>query len=98
MKAIGYFRARAEDEREGISPTLAEQQQGFLHFCQERGHQPVATFIDIDHADKTSTAEYERMLGYLRKKGEGTLVVVRAPHHLNPDPNSRCAAFSRWRT
>ena len=86
MKAIGYFRTRAEDEREAISPTLAEQRQGFLRFCQDRGHQPVATFIDIDQADKTSSAEYERMLGYLRKQGEGTLVVVRAPHHLNPDP------------
>ena len=72
MKAIGYFRVKAEHEMKGTPPLPAEQEEGFLRFCQERGHQPVATFVDVDSGDKTSDAQYQRMLGYIGGRGRAS--------------------------
>ena len=92
MKAIGYFRVRAEHEMKGIPPLPAEQQEGFSRFCQERGHQPMATFVDVDSGDNISDAQYQRMLGYIGGEGEGFVIAVRALDQLNPDPQTavRC--------
>lgn len=84
MKAIGYFRFSEEHERE--HPSLVEQQEEFLRFCQQRGYQQLATFVDVDSQGKISSAKYRQMVDYIRRKGEELLVVVKTPHHLNPDP------------
>jgi DNA invertase Pin-like site-specific DNA recombinase len=82
MKTIGYFRVKAEIATRDSS--LAEQEQAFSQFCEERGHQPATNFFDVDSGDKVGLAEYQRMLGYVREEGEGLLVVVKSLDCLHP--------------
>ncbi|MFQ5924819.1 MAG: recombinase family protein [Dehalococcoidia bacterium] len=92
MKAIGYFRVKAEHETKGMPPSVTEQKEGFFRFCQERGHQPVVTFVDVDSMDEIGNAQYQRMLGYIGREEEGFVVAVKALDQLNPDPQGavRC--------
>ena len=84
MRAIGYFRAEA-DPVQGVSPSLAEQEAAFRLFCRQRDYQMAITFVETDGADETGSAEYQRMLDYIRKQGEPFLVAVKSLTHLNPD-------------
>jgi len=71
---------------------MVELEKGFFQFCQERGYQPITTFVDVDSVDKISCAQYRHMLSYIREQREGLLIVVESLHHLHPDPREvvRC--------
>lgn len=92
MKAIGYFRVTSDMTRQGLPSSLEEQEEGFSRFCQERDYQPVTSFVEVDSADKISSTQYQRMLSYIRKQGQGFIVVVKSLNHLHPDPQEvmRC--------
>jgi len=92
MKAIGYFRVTSDMTRQGLPSSLEEQEAGFSRFCQERGYQPITSFVDVDSAGKISTTQYQQMLSYIRKQGEGFIVVVKSLNHLHHDPQEvmRC--------
>lgn len=92
MKAIGYFRVTAEMARESVPSSLAEQEESFSRFCQERDYQPITTFVDVDSVGEISGTQYQHMLSYIRKQGESFIVVVKNLHHLHPDPEEvmRC--------
>ncbi len=82
MRTIGYFRVNKETEK---APSLVEQQEGFARFCQERGYQPVMTFVDADSAGKLGRTQYQLMLSHIRRDGTDTMVVVKSLSHLHPD-------------
>ena len=84
MRAIGYFRVTS-DIKQGVPIALEEQEKGFSRFCQERGYQPVTTFVDVDSGDRVSCTQYQRMLRDIRKQRENFLVVVKSLCHLHPD-------------
>ena len=91
MRAIGYFRIEA-DAMQAVSPSLAAQEAAFRRLCQERGYQTAITFLEVDPRGEISSAEYQRMLDYIRRQGEALFVVVKSVAHLNPDPQeaARC--------
>jgi site-specific DNA recombinase len=82
MRTIGYFRVNKETEK---APSLAEQEEGFTRFCQERGYQPLMTFIDAGSTDKLGRTEYQHMLRYIQRDGEDAIVVVKSLSQLHPD-------------
>ena len=92
MKAIGYFRVTSDMAGESLPSSLAEQKESFSRFCQERGYRPTMTFVEADRADGIGRAEFQRMLSYIRKQGEGLIIVVKSLDHLHPDPQEivRC--------
>jgi len=92
MKAIGYFRVTSDETGQGPPSSLGEQEEGFSRFCQKRGYEPVTSFVDVDSANKINTTQYQQMLSYIRKQGEGFLVVVKSLDYLNRDPQelTRC--------
>ena len=92
MKAIGYFRVTSDRTRQGLSSSLEEQEQGFSRFCQERGYQPVTSFVEVDSASAFGGTQYQQMLSYIRKQGESFIVVVKSLDYLHPDPQEvvRC--------
>jgi DNA invertase Pin-like site-specific DNA recombinase len=77
---------------EGLPSSLAEQEETFSRFCQEQGYQPIMSFVDVDSAGKIGQAEFQRMLSYIRKQGEGLIIVVKSLGHLHPNPQelTRC--------
>lgn len=85
MRAIGYFRVTS-DIQQGVPSPLVELEEGFFQFCQERGYQPITTFVDVDSVDKISCAQYQHMLSYIRGQTEGFIIVVKSLRHLHPDP------------
>ena len=85
MRAIGYFRIEA-DAMQAVSPSLADQEVAFRYLCQERGYQTAITFVEVDPPGEVSSAEYQRMLDYIRRQEEALLVVVTSVPYLNPDP------------
>jgi site-specific DNA recombinase len=85
MRAIGYFRIEA-DTMQAVSPYLADQEAAFRYLCQEREYQTAITFVEVDPPGEVSSAEYQRMLDYIRMQGETLLVVVKSVAHINPDP------------
>jgi len=86
MRAIGYFRVTSDGAGRVLPSLLEEQEQGFSRFCQERGYEPVTSFVEVDSAGKVSNTQYQQMLSYIRKQGDGLIVVVKSLGHLHPDP------------
>ncbi len=88
MRAIGFFYLGA---RNGDSlPDLRKQ---FEEFCELELHQPVTTFAAAEEAAPRETAEYRRMLEYMRDSGSEFLVGVPDATHLGSDLESVARTF-----
>jgi site-specific DNA recombinase len=78
MKAIGYF--TVQDGAQGDT-MLLEQQEAFSSYCQNHGHQPLATFVEYD-LDGMGRPKYRDMLDYLKGSRSEFLVIVAGAQHL----------------
>ena len=80
MRAIGYFRIRADEEA-----TLPEMERAFIEFCHFNLHQPVETIVSVAGDGTDEDAEYRRMVDQMRETGKEFLVVVPGADHLGSD-------------
>ena len=88
MRAIGFFYLGT---RNGDSlPDLRKQ---FEEFCELDLHQPVTSFAAAEEAAPRETAEYRRMLDYMRDSGSEFLVGVPDATHLGRDLESVARTF-----
>lgn len=67
MKVVGYLRVSTKEQSEqGFS--LDAQREHVERFCQERGHDLVQTFTDVESGSKEDRREFQEMLAFVRKR------------------------------
>lgn len=83
MRAIGYFSERALQEDEAAPASLSEQNDRFLHYCEEQGYEPAAAFLDP--AGASDRPGFQQLLQFLDEPEKGFVtVVVSSLRHLGP--------------
>ncbi len=73
MKAVGYFVEGARVN--GAERSLSQQTEHFLTFCEKRGYQVAATFVDTEGAAEAESG-FRQMLAFIERGDHGFLVVV----------------------
>ena len=71
MKAVGYFREAAPG-RQGAT-SLADQSKGFLEFCQDRGYEVIASFVDGAGDEDDRRPGFRQLVDFLRRPEKGFL-------------------------
>ncbi len=90
MRAIGYLSQSHQHSSRpadaGASPSLVEQNASFLAYCQERGYEPTATFLDSDTSRVRERPGLTQLLRHLNEASRGfTFVVSQSFAHLGDD-------------
>ena len=83
MRAIGYYRLPTASLD---SPT--EMEGALAEYCQTNLHQPVATYVEAESDDGDPTAEYQRMLDFMKSSRREFLIVVPDGRHLGTELES----------
>lgn len=93
MRAVGYFSEWPLSSEERLRPpSLSDQNDGFLRYCEGHGYEPTASFLDSTlEGDR---AGFQQLLAYLSRPDRGFLVVVVAGFlHLGLTPTEAVRAY-----
>ena len=91
MQAIGYLSEPELDESDGRA-TLAEQNSRFLAFCEARGYEASAAFIDKDLAGERRG--FAQLLDHVESIEPGfTVAAVQSVAHLGAEPPQAAMAL-----
>jgi site-specific DNA recombinase len=74
VKAVGYFREAAPAKQGATS--LADQSRAFLDFCQNRGYEAVASFVDGARDEDDGRPGFRQLVEFLRRPEKGFVMVV----------------------
>ena len=96
MQAIGYLSEPELDEADGRA-TLAEQNSRFLAFCEVRGYEASAAFIDKDLAGERRG--FAQLLDHVESIEPGfTVAAVQSVAHLGAEPPQAAMALLQLRS
>ena len=93
MRALGYFRVDAATQADGAEKTVEAFEEDFDEFCILNLHQQIQTFGDLEPAEDSSYAEYDRLLEYIRESGSNFLVAIPDASHLGSDIETVARSF-----
>ena len=95
MRAIGYFRLGARAQPPGDPKSMADFELDFKRYCEERAHQRVRTFGDLNASGGGRCPQYDGMLKHIEEAGGGFLVAIPDASHLGDDLETVARNFLR---
>ena len=88
MRAIGYFRADANTQKNGAVKSSIDFRDDFAEYCDLNLHQQIKTFGDLNASGDGRYPQYDRMIEFIKESRSNFLVVIPDSTHIGSDLES----------
>ncbi len=88
MRAIGYFRADANTQKNGAAKSSIDFRDDFAEYCDLNLHQQIKTFGDLNASGNGRYPQYDQMIEFIKESRSNFLVVIPDSTHIGSDLES----------